>query len=296
VITLTVDSRVHFPKDAIAPDELRKLCDRFTHDNPEFARWEALPSHLRRGREPDAFVRTYRIEKDRASFPRGKLVEIAMLLGSIGHSVKIDDRRELGNGPKPKGVAFDSRIELWDYQKEMVTAALEFESGVLRGPTGCGKTIVGEAIALATGLCTLIVVPTEEIFKQWLRRLREELGMHERDIGIIRGPKLKIGPITVAMVQTLAKKVHLVADQFGAVIFDEVQRAAAKTFYQAIDGLPTKYRIGISADERRKDRKEFLVYDVFGEVAYEVEKKRVELTGAVYDVEVRLIPTTFRAG
>ncbi len=79
-----------------------------------------------------------------------------------------------------------------------------------------------------------------------------------------------VQPITIAIQKTLAA--HGVDDElrsfFGAVICDEVQLFGAKTFYEVIDPWPAKYRIGVSADERRKDRKEFLIHHQFGEVVH----------------------------
>ena len=74
-----------------------------------------------------------------------------------------------------------------------------------------------------------------------------------------------------------------------------MQRAAANTFYPAVDGLHAKYRIGISADERRKDKKDFLIYDLFGKVAMEVDRRRLIDDGFILDTEVRLVKTEFEA-
>lgn len=158
-----------------------------------------------------------------------------------------------------------------------------------------GKSVFGEMIASSLGLPTVVLVQTDELFAQWVRRLHSELGVPKDDIGTIKGKKHKIKPITVASVKTFAKHVDKYKRTFGVVIFDEVQRAAANTFYPAVDGLDAKYRIGISADERRKDKKDFLIYDLFGKVAMEVDRKRLIADGFILDTEVRLVETEFEA-
>lgn len=158
-----------------------------------------------------------------------------------------------------------------------------------------GKTLIAEMLAARLGVCTLVLVQTRELLNQWRRRLVAELGLREEDIGTIQGKRAKIRPINVVLVQTMAKHVAQHRDTFGAVIFDEVQRAAAKTFYPAVDGLRAKYRIGVSADERRKDRKDFLIYDVFGRVVADVDRKRLIADGFVLDTEIRMVPTNFRS-
>jgi superfamily II DNA or RNA helicase len=79
------------------------------------------------------------------------------------------------------------------------------------------------------------------------------------------------------------------------VICDEVQRFAAKTLFEVVDPWPAKWRIGISADESRKDGKEFLVYDLFGQVAAEIGQDELIEAGYVHDVQVCIIPTSFEA-
>jgi superfamily II DNA or RNA helicase len=51
----------------------------------------------------------------------------------------------------------------------------------------------------------------------------------------------------------------------------------------------------VSALEKRSDRKEFLVYDVFGAIAHEVAQADLVRRGRVHEVLVRVVPTTFDA-
>jgi superfamily II DNA or RNA helicase len=132
-----------------------------------------------------------------------------------------------------------------------------------------------------------------------MRRLDKELGLAKRDVGLIRGKTFRIEPVTMAMQQTLWKlpddawrEINRV---FGVVVCDEVQRFAARTFLQCVDRFAARYRVGISADETRKDKKEFLTYDVFGGVAASVTQDRLVEAGLVHEVAVRVLPTDFRA-
>ena len=74
-----------------------------------------------------------------------------------------------------------------------------------------------------------------------------------------------------------------------------VHNSAARTHAEVIGQFPSRYRFAMTADERRKDRKEFLVYDAFGDVVHETTRADAEESGAVVDVEVRIVPTPFRA-
>lgn len=81
----------------------------------------------------------------------------------------------------------------------------------------------------------------------------------------------------------------------GGVLVHNCQKCAAKTYVEAVDAFPAKYRLGVSADERRKDRKEFLTHDLFSDVAYEVRRDELEASGHVLNVEIRVVPTDFEA-
>jgi superfamily II DNA or RNA helicase len=59
--------------------------------------------------------------------------------------------------------------------------------------------------------------------------------------------------------------------------------------------MPARYRIGVSADVKRKDRKEPLMHDLFGDVAVDVDRDDLIRSGHVLDVEVRAVPTAFAA-
>ncbi len=111
---------------------------------------------------------------------------------------------------------------------------------------------------------------------------------------------MKLRPLTIAMQQSLAAilaKGGPAADEiietFGQVVLDETQRAAAKTVFSAIDPLPARRRLGVSADETRADKREFLIYDLFGPVTSDIKLGGLIDDGHVLDVEVRIVPTQF---
>jgi superfamily II DNA or RNA helicase len=135
--------------------------------------------------------------------------------------------------------------------------------------------------------------------EQWHERAVTELGLRKQDVGIVQGKRRKIGErLTLALQQTLYSKnfdLPDVAQHFGAVLVDEVHEAAARTVSETVDAFPGRVRLGFSADHRRRDRKEFLSEDLFGEVIFEVTKDELEQSNYIVPVVVRLVPTTFQA-
>ena len=115
--------------------------------------------------------------------------------------------------------------------------------------------------------------------------------------GIIQGEKMVIRAVTIAMRQTLDR--HGVSEQvkrtFGCVLFDEIQGAPANTAYRILDSFPARYRIGVSADERRVDHKESLTYDLLGKAAADIPSAALLAEKVIMPVDLVAVPTDFRA-
>jgi superfamily II DNA or RNA helicase len=187
----------------------------------------------------------------------------------------------------------EHRVKLWPFQEQMVERAIDARVCCLRAPPAAGKTTAGLALAARVDVPTLVIVWTGALLKQWVDRCVAELGVHPDWVGVINGDERRIGPITIGMQQTLANCAEDYAQHFGLVICDELQRFASDTFRDVIDKFASAYRVGISADERRADGKEFLIYDHFGDVAFEVEREELEAAGRIVDVEVRVVQSNF---
>jgi superfamily II DNA or RNA helicase len=280
--------------DLDVPERLvNALRSAFTHQNPDYGvRRDAAPT-----------LRTWRNQNDQRgqwlTVPRGGMQRVREVLRSLGYGWRVEDARTTGD-PALAGCIPQLRFPLWDYQEEAVQAAIAKQNCLVRAPTGSGKTTAAFAIASRLNLGTLIALDDGGLFKQWTRRCCDELGMRDEHVGRVKGPvkSWRIGPITIASTATLYQHpefFELHGDKFGLVIADEVQGFAAKTMFASIDPLRARYRVGVSADESRKDRKEFLVYDLFGDVAADISQERVIASGNVLDVTIRVVPTEFRA-
>jgi superfamily II DNA or RNA helicase len=274
-----------------------RLQSEFEHANPGYA----MMRRIGRGwwNEPKT-ITTWRETPDgHVELPRGGLQRVRNVLWRDGLDWVLDDQRSTGEGPA--GLIPPHKMTLWMHQAEMVAAGLEHQNCILRVPTGGGKTSALFALASEINLATLVVVPTSGLFKQWRDRAQVELGMPKGDVGYIHEGRVDLAPLTIALQPSLVaalrdpERAEKVVPYFGTVLCDEVQFFAADTFFDAVDPFPAKYRIGTSADHRRKDRKEFLVHDLFGAVALDVPRDQLVESGIILDVEMRVLPTSFRA-
>lgn len=307
-VQVVVDSRLRVgrvPEDVA--DALRK---EFTHRNPKRASLERSVQALQRSKnakqrstayalaaqlknEPAA-VCTWRLDEGELSLPRGGLARARSVLEERGLELDVIDERTEGD-PELRHHA-RLLVEPWDFQRDIVERVLELEQGIVRSPTGSGKTVALAACIAAVGLPTLVVVSTSNLFDQWTRRLQTDLGLRREDVGAIGQGEERVRPVTVGMQQSLAKggRARRLAHLFGFVACDEIHLFAAPTFLDVIDWFGARYRVGVSDDERRKDRKEFLLYDVMGGPIHEVSRKKLVDEGYILDVEVRLVETETR--
>lgn len=224
-------------------------------------------------------------------FSRGGLVKIKKILRGFGHKIVIyDERLSLPL------VNFHSKITLRDEQVPPVEIMLKKKQGIVRGPCSSGKTVILlEAIA-RIGQPTTIILWSTDLQKQWKEEILNFFDITEDEIGGCGGifKKPRLGNINICMQQSLLNKknLDLFTEATGFVAGDEIQRYGAKTYHNTINEFPAKIRLGISANERRRDGKQFLIYDGFGKVIYEMDDEDV---GSRKPARVICVPTKFKS-
>jgi superfamily II DNA or RNA helicase len=301
-ITIVVDNALRIPLAALSQPAIDALLAAFTHPNPQYHKARRYSKWTKECPE----IATWKRDTKAGTLviPRGGAGRVRAILKEHGIGYAFEDRRNAGEPvawpwTHEPGGHCNPGCKAWDHQVRIADATVARQNCIARAPTGSGKTTAAIRAASMIKATTMVMVSDGGLARQWKRRLVRELGMAPEDIGFIGDGKFKIRPITVAMQQTLmrmsAEKWQRVNLYFGALIVDEVQRAAANTFVKVIGRSTAKYRIGISADETRKDKKEFLIYDLFGDVACEVTLDELIEKGLIHDVHVRIVPSNFKA-
>jgi superfamily II DNA or RNA helicase len=160
----------------------------------------------------------------------------------------------------------------FERQQEAVDSILAQEQGLVIRAPGTGKTQIVLAALCELATPSLVLVNTEDILQQWLTRIDEYVDANA--VGIIRGNEFEIGQITVATVQTFSRRLQYdltLAMKFGAVVLDEAHHAAASTFEVILNSMLAKYRIGVTATERRADNRHPYMKHVIGPVIHRLK-------------------------
>lgn len=133
-------------------------------------------------------------------------------------------------------------------------ALRQFNSVLLQGPTGSGKTALTVHMmksAAERGLSSMFCVHQNELLKQTSRALWEQKLEH----GLIASGKVRsVLPAQVASVQTLVRRMDRYK-QPKLIIIDEAHRAAASTYRRVLDYYPDAMVVGLTATPERTDGK-----------------------------------------
>lgn len=303
-IPVIIRERLYLPKSKELPEDLFEDLKRiFIHTNVNYY------NTIRLGYYADESIRYRETFADDVyddafpgisclAIPRGGTNKVRHTLEKYGYQPWWLDHRYCKRLQLDK--FYINNVELWPEQERLVEAMLKHENCLIKSPTASGKTEAAlklvEYLLQKAGPVLIIVwegSPKSGLMKQWIDRILQRFEIQRDEIGVIGGGIKRVRDITVGMQQTLRNCVDDYTGCFGSVICDEVQRFAANTFQDVIEKFPAKYRIGISADESRKDKMEGLIYDMFGDVVEEIDPEVLLSKNLICPVGVRVIPTTF---
>lgn len=286
VVEARIDSRLVLDTKQLTADELVDIRDELTKGNPKFFKTKAM-GFKTYGIDPK--IKSYNLEGKFISIPRGKLGWLQAYFDVSHTKLKIlDETVEL----KPVKFRIDSDFKIRPYQNEAVEALVSGNGGIVRGPCGSGKTTVALIAIARLAQPAIVVVHTKALLKQWVGVVQKLFHIQPQ---IFSGSKKNFRfpenepYIMIATQQSLYSAFKKYGDikffsNFGTVVADEVHHHAAHSFNSVSNHFACKYRIGVSADERRKDGLEFMIYETYGEVKYVINK---------YDLidEHNLLPT-----
>lgn len=294
LLKIIVDNRIRFNKNDIDRELLRAIRENFIHRNPEYYKAKSLGFST--WNIPQV-ISTYTQVKDEIQLPRGGINKLKALLEENGVEYEIEDRRVIN--PLPYKIKFQLKtkdgqlIKPDKFQKKQINYAIVKQQGVLVTPTAGGKTVIMSLIIEKIQQRTLVIVHTSKLLNQWVDFLSEAFNLPKEEIGVIGGGKFIVKPLTVGLVQSVHKKVDKLKYEFGCIMLDESHHCPAPTFMKAIDPFPAKYRLGCTGTDYRKDQKQFLMWDILGNVIYRITDENLREVDRIVPVKIKIVKTEF---
>ncbi len=171
--------------------------------------------------------------------------------------------------------------QLRPYQTEAIRAVSdrwnEWDREILVMATGTGKTYTAKKIIedrLKFG-SVLFMAHRDELIEQ----ARATFG----DAGKIKGQETDIRPITVASVQTLARRPRY--EGFSTLVIDEAHHAVSESYKRILETYSDAKVLGLTATPDRKG-----LGNVFEGIAYEYGLRQAVLDGYLSPIAARTIP------
>lgn len=228
----------------------------------------------------DGMLRLYKGNR----FPAGLTERVATQLAEDGRDVFVNGYRER----KPHDWSFiDKRYlpahgkfrKLWTHQLRAIRRGLKRTRGIIKAPTGSGKTAIIAAIARALfeefEWNTLILVPKKGLMHQTAEALQRFYG-DEIKVGWMGDSERVDGDIIVATGQTMQgfrprvvrrtkgkrkqrisvppdKRLREIVKTFQCIIGDECHRASSDTWYDIFMASGAKRRYGFSATPMKNE-------------------------------------------
>ncbi len=273
-LTITLSNKISINRPGLPNELINFLRDELNFFNSAYFVKKQIGRNVK---DTERYFKFIEDTEEEVIIPRG--MSGTLFAFCAERSIKyefVDNRKKLNS------VKYNCSLTLRDHQKSVVNKALRKDFGVIVAPPGSGKTIIGLKIIAEKQQPALIVVHRKQIAQQWIERIEAFLGIPKKEIGKIGQGKTKIGKhITIAMIQTLAKKldqpdIEGLKKSFGTIIIDECHHVPAKTYRDTIAKLNTYYLYGLTATPFRKYNDGRLIFINIGKIISEVKPQEIK--------------------
>ena len=266
-LTIVLADRIYVEKESLPQQLLNRIIRLAAFPNPEFYRAQAM--RLPVWDKPRVIGSAENFPRHIA-LPRGCREDLSTLLSKNGVLEEIRDERSSGRAIE---VSFIGTLR---HEQDMaLNAILEKDIGVLKAPTGFGKTVVAAAVIAHRKVSTLILVHRAELLRQWKERLTQFLSLEGDGIGMIGGGKKKPkGLVDIALMQSLARHNDLPSflAGYGQIIVDECHHISAISFESILKQAPCRWVFGLTATPIRRDGLDPIIFMQCGPIYHAVDK------------------------
>jgi|TARA_Y100000310_G_scaffold218179_1_gene219359 superfamily II DNA or RNA helicase len=226
----------------------------------------------------------YNKKGDHYTLPKGYYYKLIEMLRDKDYT--IDNRQ-----PTLKSIPIEFKGKLKRDQLRAGMLILNRSYGVLKAPTGSGKTIITLWVIARRSVPTLIVVHTKELMYQWKEKIQQFLTTEPNQIGLIGDGHREFKDITISIVNSLTK--IDIGEFAGQVIVDECHRVPSTTFSNAVGKINTNHLLGLTATDKRSDKLDLLIFHYMGGLIHEIKPKSLQEKGRILKPKLRVVKTGF---
>lgn len=193
----------------------------------------------------------------------------------------------------------DETVDLsWlrDYQQEAVVAIIKYTTGILKHPTGAGKTVVAAALGAMLRCRWLFVVHRITLVQQTIDRFEQITG---ETAGIIADGVWNPKRFTVASFQTLYAKLktdkklaEMYLGSVEALIVDECHTLPSGSYLKVASKTHNAYwRVGLSGTPlARDDKRSILAIGSIGPIIHKVDSEMLISQGILAKPNIFITP------
>jgi len=217
--------------------------------------------------------------------PIGFLDFIQSVLTEYPHSL-IDERKPIQEIEVDQIENLDG-IELMDHQLGAIYTALSYRRGIIKSPTGSGKTEIFLAILNMLEKPSLVLFNRQQLTRQTVERARKR-GL---DVGIVQGANIEEKDITMATIQSV-HKIETIR-KYKNLILDEVHNVASKQYQKILKLIHWERVYGFSAtpvNPKKMDLKSAKIVANIGSVLCDVGAKEMIDKGIIAKPKIFMIP------
>lgn len=186
----------------------------------------------------------------------------------------------------------NDKFVLRSNQEKFLEDCKKSSMGLIRMPTGAGKTLSMLLKILELKTTALILVPTSNILEQTKTNIRKQI---DYECGVITDGKEEVKHITIATYQSFLRGDRGLRDAFGVVMFDEVHKAAGEKWSRILQMFSARYRYGFSATYDRGDGGFNLLQKVLGPLLHTTTNEDMYEKDIILRARVKFVRTPYTA-
>jgi len=176
-------------------------------------------------------------------------------------------------------------IKFYRDQVKVFRQAMSKSRGVIKAPTGSGKTVLGAGlIRMYNPVNCFFLVHTQDLLYQTREEFERLLG---QDVGIVGDGQYQLRPVTVATVQSMGIEELKRLDFVDMVIVDECHHASGGMYRKVLNRMyRAGVRYGLTATPRKDEEGAMWTRAVLGEQIASVSTKELVDKGRLAKPEV----------